>query len=288
VGAHDLLEATALRPDDAVEGRWYATLDGSWDTPVGVHGGVLGVVGANALRCAVNDDSLSLRTLRILFLEPPPRDLVIDVQVLRRGRSSAFVRAVLHGGDQAAPAAEITGVLTTDRDHLSWLDASVPCVAPPSGRATPAKTVARSPGGLMPPLFTHFEEHVEIWVLPWADDWVADQPARYCRWYRWHEPPRRADGSLDPVGLIVMADLPGPAIWVRCDPRQKIVGGLSLDMSIHFADDPSDEWMLADSRARWLGRGHVLVETDLWSAGRLVAVSTQTMLQRPLVLGPED
>ncbi len=286
MGEHDLLAATAVRADDGVAGRWHASLDPGWDTPVGVHGGFLGTVGARAILAEVGDEALVMRTLRVLFLEPPPRALVADVAVLRRGRSSAFVRAVLHGGDPATPAGEVTAVLTADRERPGWLDAAPPTVDRPDASESLADRVARGPSGAVPPLFTHLDERGVLGSLPWEAAWTPGQAARYGRWYRWHEPPRRPDGTLDPIGLIPLADLPGPALWVRCEPDGAITGGLSLDMSIHFTDDPTEEWVLGDTRARWVGRGHVVAETDLWTGDRLVAVSTQTMLQRDLGVLP--
>jgi acyl-coenzyme A thioesterase PaaI-like protein len=290
VSEHDLLAATACTPDPSVEQRWHARLDASWDTPMGVHGGVLATVGAQALRAAADDPSLILRTLRVLFLEPPPRDAVLDATVLRRGGSSAFVRAVLHGGDPASPAAEISGVLTRDRDGIEWLDAGPPEVDPPEMRRSLAERIAQAvpsgPSGVLPPLFTHLDERGVLGHLPWDDGWVPDQPARYARWYRWSEAPRRADGTLDPIGLLPLADLPGPAIWVRSAPDGPVVGGISLDMGVHLLDDPGEEWILADTRARYVGRGNVVAETDLWSGDRLVAVSTQTMLLRVIPVPP--
>lgn len=289
MGSHDLLAATACEADADVAGRWRASLDPSWDTPLGVHGGILAATGARALRESLDDPSLVLRTLRVLFMEPPPRDAVIDVTVLRRGRSSAFVRALLHGGDPSTPAADISGVLTTDRDASGWMDATPPAVDPPEARPSLAERVekvASGPTGVLPPLFTHLDERGVLGLLPWDEAWVPNQPARYARWYRWHEPPRRADGSLDPLALIPVADLPGPAVWVRSSPDGPMFGGLSLDMSVHFTEDPTDEWILGDTRARYVGRGVIMAETDLWSSGRLVASSTQTMLQRVLPTPP--
>lgn len=253
---------------------------------MGVHGGVLATVGAQALRGAADDPSLVLRTLRVLFLEPPPRDLILDTTVLRRGKSSAFVRAMAHGGDPSRPAAEISGVLTRDREAVSWLDDDPPQVDPADTRPSLFDRVAEAGGERMiPPLFTHMDERGVLGHLPWDDQWEPDQPARYARWYRWLEAPRRVDGTFDPIALLPFADLPGPAIWVRSPPEGPIMGGISMDMGVHMLEDPTDEWILADTRARYVGRGHVVAETDLWSGEHLVAVSTQTMLLRVLA-GP--
>ncbi len=47
-----------------------------------------------------------------------------------------------------------------------------------------------------------------------------------------------------------------------------------------------EPWVLTDFRTRWLGDGYAHTTCDLWSAGRLVAVSEQMMLVRPMVVVP--
>jgi acyl-CoA thioesterase len=138
-----------------------------------------------------------------------------------------------------------------------------------------------APGLLTPPpLFDHLEVKTAFGQLPWEDSWTPDQQRRHARWARYVRAPRLADGTFDPVALFPLADLPGPAIWQQFGPDEPMLFFMSLDLSLNVLEPVTDEWILTDIRARRLGDGHALVETDLWSAGRLVATSAQTMLVR--------
>lgn len=276
------VDATAVSADGVDPHRWHAHLDPSWDTPGGVHGGVLVATGARAALAGVDRPDLTLRVVHAVFLAPPSHDLFFDVTILRQGRGSAHVRALGTCAQQQHPALDLTMVLTSDRDSPARFDRAVPDVPPPDRlRSREGGPLRGAPGVDSPPrLFDHLDVRTALGVPPWDDDWAPDQGARHVRWARYAVPPVLPDGTYDPLALLTLADLPGPAIWQQFGPDEPMLFFMSLDLSLSLLEPVRDEWVLTDIRARRLAGGHAHVETDLWSAGRLVATSAQTMLLR--------
>ncbi len=99
-------------------------------------------------------------------------------------------------------------------------------------------------------------------------------------WYRFDDPPRLADGRLDPFALLTLCDtMPGAV-------GERMGGGLpewwapSADLTVHLLGDHRAEWVLARNRARHAGDGYASLEVELWDAdaGTLVAYATQMMI----------
>src|SRR5690606_40522079 len=118
---------------------------------------------------------------------------------------------------------------------------------------------------------------------PWEDyeDGVAERAA----WYRFDEPPFLADGSLDPLALVVLVDFMPGAV------REKVgVGGPdwfapSVDLTVHLLGECRSPWVLAHNRARFAGDGYASADIALWDCGpdgrdtpRLVAHAAQPVL----------
>jgi acyl-CoA thioesterase len=274
--------ATAVTPSPGVPGRFDAHIPPTWSTPGGVHGGMLVAAGLRAARDATDRPELAMRLAHAVFLAPPSNDLLFDVVSLRQGKRSAHVRVTGTCVRQDHAAIDLTVVFTADGESPAWLDARHPDVPPPEQLSIESGFGVPAHGGPIPPppLFDHLDVRSVIGMVPWAEGWTPDQPARHVRWNRYLETPRCPDGSIDPLGLLPFADLPGPAVWVKGRPGEMPMFFLSLDLSISFLEPVPEEWVLTDIRARWVGSGHVYAETDLWSGGRLVATSTQTMLRR--------
>lgn len=279
VSPHDFNAAIAVSPDLC------AHIPAGWNTPGGVHGGMLAATALNAARTHLSRSDLALRTGHVMFLEPPANDLEFKVQVIRQGGRSAHVRVIGSSLPTGRPAVSATAMFTLPTNSREWLDAEQPDAPDPLGltndrdRVWP-KQVKRDPT----PLLDHMELRSVPGLVPWESGWEPDMPARYQRWIRYAETPWLGepgpDGpGFDPLALVPMADLPTSAIWVRMNLEDLPVYCLSLDMWISFLEPVTADWVLTDIRARWLGDGHAHMETDLWSDGRLVAMSTQTMLR---------
>lgn len=269
-----------MQADRERPGRFAGTLPPEWNTPVGVHGGMLVAIATRAGLEGLARPDLAIRALHALFLAPPTYELAFEVDVMRQGRGSAHVRVRAIDSD-GTPAVDLTMVLTSDRPSPEFLDAEPPDVPGPDELdAPPVAAEDRAFLFPAPPLFDHFDLRTALGVLPFFDDWTPDQPGRHVRWTRWNRSPRLPDGSYDPLALLPFADLPGPSIWQKFGPDEPVLFFMSLDLSLTLLEPVTDEWILTDINARRMGEGHVYVETDMWSGGRLVATSAQTMMVR--------
>lgn len=274
-------KAIAVEAHDGLGGGFRAHIPKTWDTPGGVHGGMLAATALNAARAAIGRDDLTMRSAHVVFLAPPGNDIAFETRVLRQGRGSAHVQVSGRSVAMDRPVVDATIMFTANSRSYEWLDADVPDVVSPEGligdidRKWPPQ-VERPPT----PLLDHLDLRSIPGFVPWEQEWRPDMPARYLRWGRYVDTPWLAPGTMDPLALLPMADLPTSAIWVRVPIEELPVFYLSLDLWISFFEPVRDDWILADIRARWLGEGHAHLETDLWSGGRLVAVSTQTMIHR--------
>ncbi len=280
--------ATAVNPDPHYPGGFRAAIPDGWSSPFGLHGGVFAATVARATALAHGVDGLTLRSISARYLDrPTSSELLIDTEVLRTGGISAFVEASARADGQDRRCLRLGALFTRPKPGDGYLDAAPPDVPPVDACRTeplfpgydPLPGTTGVPPG-QPPLFDQLEIRPALGVLPWQEGWTPDQPARYVRWGRFVERPELADGGIDPLCMLVYADLPAPALWVRLRPGDPFHTMVSLELSFHVLERPTEEWLCCESRARWMGDGYILTETDIWSAGRLCAVSSQMMLIR--------
>lgn len=281
--------ATAVTADAHVPGRYHADIPPSWNSPLGVHGGVLVATAVRAACAAHGVDGMRLSSLHASFLERPETGrLVIDASVARVGGITAHVDVGARSHGQDPTALRLWSLFTRDRGGPGHVDAVHPDVPNALDCPSAGSTGMPPTGGFgMPPLFDHLDMRTALGVLPWEEGWEPGQPARYARWNRYLVPPLDDHGGLDPLALLPVADLPAPAVWLRYSLDEPFFGLVSLELTAHLFEPPTDEWILADFRARRLAGGYVFTEADLWSGGRLVGVSSQMMLARQIAPGRE-
>lgn len=288
------VDATAMHADPgAAEGpdTYRCAIPDGWNSPFGLHGGVFAATASRAAEQAHGVDGLTIRSLHARYLERPESgELVATPRVIRTGGITAFVEVDAWSEGQARPALRLGALYTRAKSSRAFLDAVPPDVPPPdacttqfnllpTGASPPA--IPGMPDG-PPPLFRQLDIRSALGVMPWEPGWTSGQPARYVRWGRFVERPALADGGIDPLCMLVYADLPAPALWATLGPDDPFHTMVSLELTFHVLERPSDDWLLVDTRARWMGDGYLLTETDLWSAGRLCATSNQMMLVRVL------
>ncbi len=270
----------ALRADPAVAGRHHVDVDSRWNCPTVPHGGTMAALAAAAMTAEIGDPDQPLRTLTTVFAAPVPAGPVeLDVSVLRRGRSMSQATAVAHAPGSPVGHATVA-VFGRDRGGFEFTDAVMPVVPAPAD--CPSFRDEPPPGVGLPadrPVFA-FWEHVEgrpaLAHAPW-DVYVPDTSA--CAfWYRFDEPPVRADGTLDPLALVAMGDLMPSSVGERMGPDQPAWYPPSADLTVHLLGPARSEWILASLRCRRAGEGYASVECELWDeGGRLVAHATQVM-----------
>jgi acyl-CoA thioesterase len=287
-------QMAAVVPDsDGTPGRYRAVVTDRWLCPVVPQGGLMASVAARAMALELGDPAQALRTLTTVFAAAVPAGpVVVDVEVLRRGRSMSQATATLRpegGGAGHATVAVFgrprTGFALTDR-AMPDVDAPEACPAfgdpPPDG-------VEWERDGEPPPFWQHIEGRPALGHAPW-DDWVPDS-SECAFWYRFHEPPRRADGTLDPLAVVTLCDTMPSSLGERMGP-----GGPddwwapSADYTVHVLGEWRSEWVLAHLRAHRAAEGYASIELNLWDPETgLVAFATQVaFLTFPQPPAPEQ
>ncbi len=259
-------------------GRYAAVLDESWNLVPLPQGGVVTSLALRAASDAVADPSHQLRSSTTTFAgQVRPGELEIEVTVLRHGRSATQATASIR--NVGAPAgAFVTAVFGTSRRGPSFVDLTMPEVAPPercpSGRAAPPEGVEAD---LPPPFWTRVEGRLAL-GHDWWEDFELTTSDR-ATWLRFDDPPIDPEGALDPLGLLTLADRMPGAVQERIGRQEERWFAPSADLTVHFFAPLTTPWVLAHDRARWADDGWASGECTLWSEdGTLVGYATQMML----------
>jgi acyl-CoA thioesterase len=258
--------------------RYRCELSGDWDLVAVPQGGVVASVALRAAALEVEDPEQLLRTCTTVFAgQVAAGPLVIDVRVLRRGRSATQVLATV-ANDGAEAGATVLAVFGGRRSGPTFVDVAPPEVPPPSQCLSyrdppPAGVEAIEPL----PFWSRVEGRSALGHPPWQD--FEPSSSDVATWLRFDEPPRLADGSLDPLGLVTLADRMPGCIGERLGHRGPRWFAPSADLTVHLLEPLRTEWVLAHDRARWADDGWASAESFLWDeTGVLVAYATQMML----------
>lgn len=276
--------ATTSIPSPSGSGRYEGVIDESWTLVLHPQGGVVTAAAVRAMEAELSTGGQSLRSLHTTFVAPVSHGAVdINVEVLRRGRSMSHLRAEVRS--PAAARGHLTAaVFGSPRQGFEFTD-----LAPPAGFVP--LDMARSfrdppPPGIEPFAPAPFwEQRLEgrgaLGHAPWED--YRPGRAEHGTWYRMDEPPILADGTLDPLALIVMADTMPGAVGEKLGPQHRHGWfGPSVDLTFHLLGSCRSEWVFAHNLARHAGEGYASAEMALWDfgpdgndEGRLVAYATQ-------------
>jgi acyl-CoA thioesterase len=273
---HDLRRDTAVTRLAAAPG-WYTTdLPPAWNfrTP---SGGVLMTVAMRAMEAELDDPGLRPISANTHFCSPVPAGpLEVRVEVLRHGNVAAQVRAALSSTTMPGPGLEVSATFGRDRDGVDVVDAEPPPVRPPS-ESTP---IVPGVTDFRPPFLENYECRLGYGAPWWTKQW-APGPARLGRWFRYRVPPRLADGRFDPLAIPPIADTMPPALVQTLGPDSPPFHAPSLDLTIHFLEDTTAEWILTWVHVRRARAGYATADCEIWDdAGHLIAFATQTMMLR--------
>jgi acyl-CoA thioesterase len=259
-------------------GRYRSELDHSWDLIAAPQGGVVASLALRAAAVEVGQSGHLLRTCTTVFAgQVSAGALEIDVTVLRRGRTATQVVATIHN-EAVAAGATVVAVFGSSRRGPTFVD-----VTPPEA---PLASECRSyrdplPASVAPfdplPFWNQVEGKAALGRPPWEEHEPGSSDV--ATWLRFDDPPRLIDGSLDPLGLITLADRMPGCIDQRIGHQGPRWFAPSADLTVHLFEPLRTEWVLAHDRARWAGNGWASAESTLWDeAGTLVAYATQMML----------
>ena len=279
--------ASAFANDTIVErvgeGSYEAKIAEAWILRPLPQGGIVTALALRAMAQELGEPTQRLRTLHTTFVAQVAHGPVwIEVEILRRGRSMSHLRAeVANVG--ASRGHVTTAVFGSDREGFSFpAPHPPPDVSPP--RDCPSFRDPLPPGvePFEPMAFwtSRVEGRAALGHAPWED--YVPESAERAMWYRFDEPPRLDDGTIDPLGLVVLVDTMPGAVGERIGPQERMWFAPSVDLTVHVLDEARSEWVLAYNRARYAGEGYASAEMSLWDCGpegedspRLVAYGTQ-------------
>lgn len=261
-------------------GRYRARLGHHWDLVPLPQGGIVAAFGLRAAAAELGDPAMALRTCTTVFAgQVAAGDLEIEVEVLRRGRSaSQLLVSVRNTG--AASGMTTVAVYGSSRRGPSFVDVAPPSVPPPQASRSWRDPLPPEAAG-WEPRTTAFWERVESRTAVGHPPWEPFEAAAsdVATWLRFDDPPRLADGSLDPLALVVLADRMPGAVAERLGHGGDPWFAPSADLTVHLFEPLRTSWVLAHDRARWADDGWASAETTLWSEdGTMVAYATQMML----------
>jgi len=269
-------------------GHYRATLDHSWDLVPLPQGGIVTSLALRAASHEVATPTLSVRTSTSVFAgQVAAGDLEVHVEILRRGRSAVqAVSTVRNVGADAGTT--VVAVFGAPRRGPSFVDVRRPDVlppleCPPYEQDMPAELVALG----TPPFWTRVEVRRALGHAPWVE--FAPTSSDAASWLRFRDPPVLADGSLDPLAVVTLADYMPGSIGEKTGNAGPRWFAPSTDLSVHLLEPLRTEWVLAHARARWAGGGWASAEATLWDErGTIVAYATQMMLFTILDDAPKD
>lgn len=276
-------DGSTVRP--AGPGRYQAEIGEQWELRPLPQGGLVTALATRAMATELADPTQRLRTLHTAFAAQVASGPVeVDVEVLRRGRTMSQLRAEVRNLG-AARGHLTTAIFGASREGFAFAD-----LAPPAGLPGPDE----SPSFRDPPPEGFEFAPMAFWTQvvegrsalgdpPWVD---ADRlRAERAAWHRFDDPPWLEDGTLDPLGLVVLADMMPGAVGQKVGPGDRMWFAPSVDLTVHLLDDWRSPWVLGHNTARWAGDGYASTDMALYDCGpegaedpRLVAYATQICL----------
>jgi acyl-CoA thioesterase len=238
------------------------TVDRSWFSFAGVHGGHLGALGLSAMR-GLLPDAFPARMLNVHFFAPvDDRPVEYRPRVERPGSGSAVGSfTAVQAGRTVLTGSAVFGAGRSGPGHDG-----VPAPAAPAPEDCPE---VRLPHRLAA-FAQHLELRAAIPVLPLSGG--GERPElRF--WVRFAD--RR---PLDAAAVVLLADALPPAlfaVWTRPRPVP------SVDLTVHLTDaldtGPADGWALVGIVTEHAGGGWAVDASSVWTRdGRLAALARQT------------
>ena len=279
----DLLRDTRVSEDPTrstdKQRRYQATIPDSWNI-LYAFGGVTMATAVNAARTALSQPSFDLLSATATFVAPiQAGPATIDVRTLRSGKGSEQMVVDLRSGEGDHSDLHVAVTFGPKRESdTRFADPPVPIVKKPDDTHPPP------PPADYPMLKLPYHQSVEIKScgdrMPWDTSWEGDK-ARWVGWFRFANTPRLADGTLDPIAYIPPCDMIGPALLQARGPKAAPTMVVSLEISVHFLQKTSSEWLLQDTQCYHAGDGYASGMVHLWDEqGTLVAHAIQRAVMR--------
>jgi len=278
MGDIPFLRQTTLFADPRQAGRYEVELSPEWNAPFTPQGGLMTAIAARAMETHLGRPEQQLRTITAMFVSQiSPGPVFVDVSLLRAGRRMSQLTATLTTAEGTVGLTTVA-VFGSDRRGFVFTDATMPEVPPadecPSFRDTP-----RDATGIVPsPLWDLVEGRLAQGHHPW--DNPAPTTSEQVYWYRFDDPPLRADGRMDRLAGLVLSDLMIGSAYERMGSGLPVWLAPSADLTVHLFEEAQSPWLLARNRARRADQGYLSLELELWDPDRraLCAFATQLAL----------
>jgi acyl-CoA thioesterase len=275
----DLARDTAVTRLAVAPGWYTAELSHAWDfrTP---SGGALMTVAMRAIEQELADPALRPLSANTHFCSPVPAGpLEIRVEVLRHGGAAAQIRAQLTSTTMPGPGLEVSATFVREREGFEFTDTEPPPVPPPD-QCQSFDDIPESAERLRPPFFANLDSRLASGHLWWRRGWQPGR-AQIARWFRYKIPQRLPDGRLDRFAIPPIADTMPPALIQKLGPDHPPFFAPSLDLTVHFLEDTTCDWLLTVVHARRARAGYATADVEIWDEQRrLIAYATQTMMLR--------
>lgn len=261
-------QATAVRRRPAAAASATAAydvdLDPAWQIAGKPNGGyLLALLARAAVDAATADHPHPVAVAAQFVAAPAAGPAVVDVEVVREGRSVSQVRAVLTASGQRRVEALVTLGRLTPAAEPWWQDVPMP--------ELPALSECVRAPGPTPPFPVPLLDVVEEWLDPASAGFGVGRPSGAGELRAWV---RLADGrDPDPLSLLLAVDCLPPATF-----DLGVVGSWvpTLQLTAYVHGLPAPGPLRVRQRIRSVGAGQVDEVCDVWDdAGRLVATGHQ-------------
>ncbi|NUO48336.1 MAG: thioesterase family protein [Polyangiaceae bacterium] len=274
----DLAADTAVSPIPKLPGQYLSKLPDHWNY-INPCGGVLLTLALRAMTRELDGAGLSLLSATTAFCQPVlAGDVVIDVQILRKGDGAAQLRASMQNRGQLGPGLEVLATFARDKTGPDVHGATMPDVPRPDAAvATRSRT-----GPERWSFYKNFDVALGVGEPMWEPGWKQG-PSHVAFWYRYRVPQRDAAGLLDPLAIPPIADSMPSALTRRLGPDHERFYMPSLDLSVFFIAPTSSDWLLVETFVERTRAGYAVGSATVWSEdGQLVARAAQAMTLRSL------
>jgi acyl-CoA thioesterase len=274
----DLARDTAAVP--VGPSRYRVDLPDTWNFR-NPSGGALMSAALRAAQLELDDDELRVRSASTIFATViDPGELDVRVRVIRKGGVAAQLHVALRNAGREEEGLEVLATFARRRDEgPTFIDAVRPDVPPPL-----ETDVIRSPTPVVkrwvPPIFRQLEARLARGHQWEGEEW-SPREARIVRWVRHRTPQRLANGTYDPLSLPPIMDTMPPSVMQKLGPGFTPFVAPSLDLTVHFLEPITSEWVLTDTHTRYAGDGYASADVHVWDeAEHLVGFATQTWIFR--------
>lgn len=279
-GDSDFLEETTLV--SVGDGRYEGTLTNRFNAPVMPQGGVTTAIALVGAEMALDRPDQALCTSYTVFSgQVGPGPVVVETEVMRRGRGASQVRATVRSVDGDAAGHMVVATFATPRETVIGFQATAPAAPPPEECIDRWTTDERPPEfeGPRPSFFEHFDYRHVSGHMPWDDAWDTSS-SEVVSWMRWFDTPRNADGAVSPLAIVAPSDTMPPAVFERLGKQDQafLVPSVDLTVQVFSTELAPGDWLLRRNTSRWAGHGLAAADMEIFSQdGRPLAYATQLM-----------